>query len=55
MPVEYECKNCIRIYSLAEYTHARLIDEDGSKKDSHHLADAVIQNIGELLNVLSHI
>jgi HAD superfamily hydrolase (TIGR01549 family) len=34
---------------------AVLIDEDGSKKDSHHLADAVIQNIGELQNVLSHI
>ncbi len=33
---------------------AVLIDEDGSKKDSHHLADAVIQNIGELQNVLSH-
>ena len=31
---------------------AVLIDEDGSKKDSHHLADAVIQNIGELRNVL---
>ena len=34
---------------------AVLIDEDGSKKDSHHLADAVIRNIGELQNVLSHI
>jgi HAD superfamily hydrolase (TIGR01549 family) len=34
---------------------AVLIDEDGSKKDSHHLADAVIKNIGELQNVLSHI
>jgi len=32
---------------------AVLIDEDGSKKDSHHLADAVIRNIGELQNVLS--
>lgn len=34
---------------------AVLIDEDGSKKDSHHLADAVIQNIGELRNALLHI
>ena len=34
---------------------AVLIDEDGSKKDSHHLADAVIQNIGELRNALKHI
>jgi len=34
---------------------AILIDEDGSKKDSHHLADAVIRHIGELQNMLSHI
>ena len=34
---------------------AVLIDEDGSKKDSHHLADAVIRNIGELRNKLKHI
>ena len=34
---------------------AVLVDEDGSKKDSHHLADAVIQNIGELRNALNHI
>ena len=34
---------------------AILIDEDDSKKDSHHLADAVIQNIGELRNALLHV
>ena len=34
---------------------AVLIDEDGSKKDSHHLADAVIQNIMEVQHVLIQI
>ena len=34
---------------------AILIDADGSKKDSHHLADAVIRNIGEVQRVLLHI
>lgn len=34
---------------------AVLIDEDGSKKDSHHLADAVIRNIGEVRNALLRI
>ena len=33
---------------------AILVDEDGSKKESHHIADAVVSNIGDVKTVITN-
>ena len=33
---------------------AILVDEDGSNKESHHIADAVVSNIGDVKTVITN-